>query len=97
MNYDANYLIYGKSREKLWKRLTSRYVNVLNLISKVLLKKAINFAQIKQTTQAFYNPNTSTASAIQHSSSQIKINQQPIISIGNSARRFCNRTEINLG
>ena len=48
-----------------------------------VLKRAIKFEQSKQSTQAFQKSTLGTAQAVTHSSSQIKIKQEPIMAVGN--------------
>ena len=60
-----------------------------------VLKRAIKFEQIKQSTQAFQKSTLGTAQAVTQSSSQIKIKQEPIMAVGNRnqniKRPYCKR------
>ena len=48
-----------------------------------VLKRAFNFEQKKQTTQAFQKSTLGTAQTTSQSNSQIKIKQEPILAVGN--------------
>ena len=48
-----------------------------------VLKRAIKIEQSKQPTQAFQKSTLGTAQPVTHSSSQIKIQQEPIMAVGN--------------
>ena len=48
-----------------------------------VLKRAIKFEQIKQTTQAFQKSSTTTTNTGPFSNAQIKKKQEPIMAVGN--------------